>query len=148
MMKLVRYETPALDPLASVADLREEMGRWFDFAFSAGGRGATVPAIDVYRDQETFVLRAELPGVRKEDVSLEVTDGVLQLSGERKSEETPKEGESAVREISPSRFSRSIALPDEVQADKIEARFENGLLTVRLPKRAEAKPQKIAINVQ
>lgn len=139
-MKLVHYSTsPAL---------REEVDRLFDFAFPAFGRATFAsgftPAIDVEEDQNRFVVRAELPGLKKEEISLQVEDGSLVLEGERKAEEIP-EAETLVREIPRGRFIRRFALPAEVKADQVEARYENGVLTVVLPKREESKPRRIEI---
>ncbi len=156
-MKLIRYQnSPLFNPASSFTSLREEMDRLFDAAFPAlstlqregfPGRGPGEFPIDLYRDKENFVFRAELPGFRREDLSVEVTDGILTVTGHQKTEspqETP-ENEKAVQER---RVSRSIALPERVKVDAIQARYENGVLTVTLPQEEEAKPRQIAIDVK
>jgi HSP20 family protein len=140
-MKLVQYHTSPV--------LRDEVDRLFDFAFPVFSRaafgGGFTPAIDVEEDKDRFVVRAELPGLKKEEISLQVEDGSLVLEGERKAEENP-EAEALVREIARGRFVRRFALPAEVRAEQVEARYENGILTVTLSKREESKPRRIEIH--
>jgi HSP20 family protein len=151
-MKLMRYDTSLLDP---ESELRDEMSRLFDFAFPALSRVTQSPfgqsfgpAVDLYEEKDNFVLRAELPGMSKEEISLEIIDNTLILSGERKLASEKKDDEHPVREMGQGRFTRSIELPSEVQSDKIQARYENGILTITLPKKEEAKPKQITIDVK
>jgi HSP20 family protein len=151
-MKLMRYDTSLL---GSDTELRDEMSRLFDFAFPALSRvthpylGQSVnPAIDLYEEKDNFILRAELPGMTKEEIALEIMDDTLTLSGERKFAPEKKGDEAVRKEISQGPFTRSIALPKSVQADKVGARYENGILTVTLPKKEEAKPKQITIEVK
>jgi HSP20 family protein len=126
------------------------MNRVFDAFFGTrhGNGGATrrwVPAIDVVEDGEQLVLRADLPGMTEDDIEVEVKDGVLTVSGERKTEEK-KEDEGYFRvERAFGHFSRSLTLPEGVAADKVTANFDNGVLEVRIPKPEERKPHRIQI---
>ncbi|HUB67474.1 MAG TPA: Hsp20/alpha crystallin family protein [Candidatus Methylacidiphilales bacterium] len=157
-MKLIRYQTtPLLSPADSFTRLRDEMDRLFDVAFPAfsslqrdGGLSGDWQGefpIDLYQDKDAYVVRAELPGFRKEDLSVEVADGILTITGHQKTEAGPKEkdGEGATQER---RVSRSVSLPEHVNAEKIQGAYENGVLTVTLPKLEEVKPRQIAIEVK
>jgi HSP20 family protein len=128
------------------------MNRLFDGLFEpgTGAQGVParrwVPAMDLVETDEHFVLRADLPGVSEEDVKIELDERVLTVSGERKSDhETKKEGYYRV-ERSFGAFSRSLTLPQGVDAEAVSASFSNGVLEVRIPKPAAAKPRRIAIN--
>lgn len=145
-MALVRYDSGR-----ELDSLQTEMNRVFDAFFgtrTGNGSGAArrwVPAIDLAEDAEHLVLRADLPGLTEDDVEVEVTDGVLTISGERKAEEK-KEGEGYYRvERAFGRFSRSLSLPEGIDADKVTAEFDNGVLEVRIPKPEERKPHRVEI---
>jgi HSP20 family protein len=96
--------------------------------------------VDIYEDKDNTYVRAELPGVNRDDIHVEMVDGYLTRNASRKS----KDGE---REQSFS-FSRSVSIPESVETDKVAAAYENGILTVTLPKREEAKPRKISVAVK
>ena len=152
-MRLVRYAYPntrAFNPAAALltrspwSDLEGELNRLFqatlsDFAATAADRFP----VDLYEDKDNTYVRAELPGVIREDIGVELVDGNLAITASRK---TPAaEG----REESSFTLSRSISVPDtSVQADRITAAYENGVLTVTLPKREEAKPRKVTVAVK
>jgi len=103
------------------------------------------PAIEVKETIDAFVLKADIPGVEEKNLDVSVHNGTLTLSGHRASEER-KEGESyALYERQFGSFSRSFALPDMADGERIDAKLENGVLTVTIAKRSEAKPRKIAI---
>ena len=123
-----------------------EVDRMFDAFFGGEGEARRwVPAMDVWEEGEHFVLKADLPGVTESDVSIEVQDGTLTVSGERRSEER-KEGAGWYRyERSSGAFSRSLTLPEGVNPDGIEAEFATGVLTVRIPKPEERKPRRVEI---
>lgn len=106
---------------------------------------AWVPAVDVVETAEGLRIVAELPGVRPEDVKLSVENGVLTLRGEKRQEEESKPDTVHRYERSFGAFQRSFQLPSSVDADRIEARVEHGMLTVTLPKAEKAKPREIAI---
>jgi HSP20 family protein len=149
-MALVRWE-----PVRELSSLQNEMNRLFNTFFDApapgnGGGGALrrwVPAMDLVETDDHFVLRADLPGLSEEDVSIELEDNVLTVSGERKAErEEKKEGYYRV-ERSFGQFRRSLTLPDGVDAEGVAATFDKGVLEVRIPKPEERKPRKVAIQV-
>lgn len=103
------------------------------------------PATDLNETDDEFVMRMDLPGFEHEDIELTVEKNILTVSGRRTAEEVEEETDFHLRERTAERFSRSFALPRSVDADDVEARFANGVLTVHLPKVAEAKPRKIEI---
>jgi HSP20 family protein len=148
-MAIVRWE-----PLRDLASIQNEMNRLFGTVFDTpapGGNGNTLrrwmPAMDLVETEDQFVLRADLPGLSDGDVNIEVEDNVLTVSGERKSEhETSKEGYHRVERAFGS-FSRSLTLPEGVDADAVTAGFERGVLEIRIPKPEQRKPRKIAIGV-
>lgn len=110
------------------------------------GRGrAFVPAIDVSDDDHQYTISVELPGGRKEDVTVEVQDDVLTIRGEKKSEREEKKEKSRYVERSYGSFSRSFRLPADADAEHIDAAFKDGVLTLRLPKVEAAKPRTIAV---
>ncbi|MFO0744527.1 MAG: Hsp20/alpha crystallin family protein [Myxococcota bacterium] len=107
------------------------------------------PSVDIHETPEHFELRAELPGVKKEDVKLTLENGLLTLTGERKSEQETKETKAHRIERTFGRFERSFALPDTVDPEKILAEYKDGILLVKLAKRPappEKQPKSIAIN--
>ena len=106
--------------------------------FAGNTRGGSFP-VDIYGDNANTYVRAELPGVTRDAISVEFVDGSLSIQASRKGKSA--EGEDTVS------FSREIAIPDEIQADKVSATYENGVLTVTLPKSEEAKPRKINVSV-
>jgi HSP20 family protein len=125
----------------------EEMQRLQDEAFRSfgGQRQEWRPAVDIHEDEQAIKLMAELPGVRQEDVSVEIEDNVLTLTGERKLEhEDKREGYHRI-ERAYGAFSRSFVLPRTVDTQGIEAQMREGTLTVRLPKRAETQPRRIDV---
>jgi HSP20 family protein len=149
-MALIRWE-----PVRELNTLQSEMNRLFNNLFDApphnGGNAGTlrrwIPAMDLVETDDDFVLRADLPGLSDGDVNVELEDNVLTISGERKSEhEERKEGYYRVERASGA-FSRSLTLPEGVNAEAIKASFDKGVLEVRIPKPEERKPRKVAISV-
>lgn len=150
-MRIVQYSYPttrSLSPLFNLASrspwtgLEDEMNRLFLSALSNTAPSATGSgsfAVDLYDDKDNTYVRAELPGVKKEDIGVELVDGFLTLQATRKQ----KTGE---REESFS-YSRSIMISEEVKADQVSASYENGILTVKLPKQEESKPKKVSVSV-
>jgi len=106
------------------------------------------PAIDVAEHENEFVLLAEMPGVKKEDLKLTVENNALTLSGMRKPYEIPQDARVLLNEVRVREFSRSIEFPSDVEVDKIAAELQNGLLRVVLPKAEEAKPKQIEVEVK
>ncbi|HYG95642.1 MAG TPA: Hsp20/alpha crystallin family protein [Solirubrobacterales bacterium] len=147
-MALVRW-----DPARELDALQGDMNRLFDSFFgrregaAATGYGSRrwVPPMDLVETEDHLVLRADLPGVDRDEIEIEVKDGVLTVSGERRAQhEQKREGFHRV-ERSFGRFSRALELPKGVEADNIDASFERGVLEVRMPKPAERKPTRIEI---
>jgi HSP20 family protein len=152
-MNLIRYQNPECNPWSSFdrsLSLRDELNRLFDFAFPQRDSGlfsGWTPALDVYDEKENFVVKVELPGLKKEDIDIHLHDGVLTVSGERKHEREVKEGETFRSERYFGRFQRSVALPAPVDAAKVKASYKDGVLTIDLAKAEEAKPKQIAVSV-
>jgi HSP20 family protein len=147
-MALIRFE-----PARELASLQSEMNQLFSTFFgdttgpTNGQNRRWIPAMDLVETQDHFVVRADLPGVTEEDISIELEDNVLTISGERKLEEkAEKEGYFRV-ERSFGRFARTLTLPDGVDAEAIDAQFDSGVLEVRIPKPEQRKPRKVAIGV-
>jgi HSP20 family protein len=143
MSNLTRWE-----PVREMMTLREAMDRLFDDAFthpiSMSGVSA-MPAIDLYQTNDEVVVKAALPGLKADDVQISVTEDVLTLRGEFKQDNVQSESTYHIREKRIGSFERSIMLPTDVQTDKAKADFENGILTVSLPKADEVKPKTITI---
>ena len=125
----------------------QEFDRLFGSLFDNGGRQAQrwVPAMDLIEADDHFVLNADLPGLAEDDVAIEVQDNVLTISGSREAEHERKEKGWYRLERSYGSFSRSLTLPDGVDAEKVEANFDRGVLEIRVPKPEERKPRRISI---
>jgi HSP20 family protein len=125
-----------------------EIDRVFDAFFGQNEQSARrwVPPVDLVEAEDHFVLKADLPGLSEEDVSIEVQDGSLTISGERKAEHEERARGWYRIERSFGSFNRSLTLPDGVDADRIEASFSHGVLEVRIPKPEESKPRRIEIS--
>jgi HSP20 family protein len=104
--------------------------------------------VDLYQGKDAFTVRAELPGFRKEDISVEVADGVLTVAAHQKTDAKSDDNKEAATATHERRVSRAISVPENVDASKINAAYENGVLTVTLPKREEVKPKQIAVEVK
>ena len=124
-----------------------EFNRLFDTLFQpvAGSTSRWLPAMDLVEAEDHFVLKADLPGLDEDAVSIEVQDNVLTVSGERKSEHEQRQKGWYRVERSFGRFSRSLTLPEGVNADGISANFDKGVLEIRIPKPEERKPRRIEI---
>ena len=125
----------------------QEVNRLFNTLFDAGEASAQrwAPAMDLVEAEDHFVLRADLPGLAEDDVAIEVQDNTLTVSGERKAEQEQHEKGWYRVERQFGRFSRSLTLPEGINADAIEAAFDKGVLEVRIPKPEERKPHRIQI---
>jgi HSP20 family protein len=147
MSNLTRWE-----PVREMMTLREAMDRLFDDAFTRPinlrDGGWSAPAVDMYQTDDEVVVRAALPGFKADEVQINVTGDVLTLRGELKHQEENKERSWHIREHRWSSFERYIALPTEVTADKAVADFENGVLTITLPKAEEVKPKTITVKAK
>ena len=147
-MALIRWT----DPFRDIATLQDRMHQIFGDHLDRGrseeglGTGVWMPAVDIYETKDAICVRAELPGVDKDAVSVEVKDGVLALRGERKFEKEVKEENYHRVERSYGTFHRSFSLPSSVDGERVTARMKDGVLEVTLPKREEAKPKQIKIS--
>ena len=138
------------DPFREFMSLRNAIDRLFEDAFVMPSRvwAPTTEwslALDVAEDENGFIVKAAIPGVRPEDLDISLADNVLTIRGEVKADEEIKEEQYHVRERRYGAFSRSIRLPAPVDADHVEATYENGVLTLRIPKAEEVRPKKIAV---
>jgi HSP20 family protein len=143
-MALVRW-----DPARGLDTFHTDINRVFDTFFGGltanGAMRRWVPAMDLVETDDHLVLRADLPGLDKDDVNIEVNDGILTVSGERKAEhEETKNGYHRV-ERAYGGFSRSLSLPQGIDAEQVQADFDKGVLEVRIPKPAERKPHRVQI---
>ena len=145
-MELVRWE-----PFAGFGNLRSVFNDLLDENFDrSSARPSTskwYPAVDVLESKESYLIRTELPGMKREDIKVEVKDGTLVLSGERKSEKPAEGVEYRHAERVAAKFWRSFSLPETVKQDAIEATYKDGILEIRVPKAEEAKPRQIEISV-
>ncbi|ACB74214.1 Hsp20/alpha crystallin family protein [Opitutus terrae] len=152
-MRIVRYTYPNYRSLAPAwgalsrspwTGLEGEIDRLFETALSGFNEtfGRTEFPVDLYEDKDNTYVRAELPGLERDDINVEMVEDYLTISGKRKTADADGKEEESFS------FSRSVNIPEEVQADKVNAAYENGVLTVTLPKREEAKPRKISVAVK
>jgi HSP20 family protein len=125
-----------------LANLQDDLGRLFESPVRAWA-----PTLDVHEDKDNFVIRAELPGLKREDIDVSLQDGALVISGERKFEKTEEGTEVHRQERYYGKFQRALTLSEPVAADKVKADYKDGVLTVTLPKTEEAKPKKIDVHV-
>ncbi len=140
-------------PMRNLASFQDEMNRMFQEFFRGGtgeeagwGLRTWTPAVDIYDTDDALVLKAELPGVSKDDVSIEIHNNTLILRGERKHEAEVKEGDYYRAERAYGTFQRSFVLPTLVDQDEVQATYTDGVLELRLPKSEAAKPKRIAIS--
>jgi HSP20 family protein len=147
-MAIVRF-----DPFREMAVLQDrvnrvfgDLGRRFDDDVTA--RGAWVPPVDIYEnDQHELVLKAELPDLKREDLDIRVENNALTLSGQKKAEEEVNDDHYHRIERTYGHFSRTFTLPNTVDTGKIVAEYKNGVLTVKLPKREDARPKQIQVQI-
>ncbi len=146
-MPIVRWE-----PFRDLVTTQDRLNRLFNetmgrFVGNEGTRsGAWVPSVDIYETEQDIVLTAELPGVDPKDVEATVHEGTLYLKGERKYEKEVKEESYHHVERAYGSFARSFELPASVDADKVQAEFKDGVLTLTMPKKEEARAKKIKIS--
>jgi HSP20 family protein len=147
-MSLINYTNPNI---SAWSPLRDHFSRLFELVYpgrsTAESLGDWSPALDAFEDNDKYVVSLEVPGLKKEDISVVVHDGVLTVSGERKTEKDVKTGIVHRTERYYGKFSRSVSLPSAVKADKVLANYKDGILTVEVPKADEAKPKSIEVKV-
>jgi HSP20 family protein len=141
-----------VDPFRELAAMQDRMARLFGDAYlrdeDTGFRGTWAPAVDIYETEtHDLVLKAELPGMNREDIEVSVENSTLVLKGTKKFDSDVKEEQYRRIERSYGTFHRSFTLPNTVDASKVSAEYKNGVLTVKLPFREEAKPRTINVEV-
>ncbi len=148
-MALIRW-----DPFREMSALQERMNRLFsDVRAQAPVRGeeivqgAWIPAVDIFETNEAIVLKAELPGITAQDISVEVKDNTLTLKGEKKFEKEVKEENYHRVERSCGSFQRAFTLPGTIHQEKVKAKFKDGILEITLPKVEEAKPKQVKVEI-
>jgi HSP20 family protein len=143
-MKLIQYQRPGLvwPSFGRLAGLQDELDQLFESPLTGWA-----PALDVQEDKDTFTVRVELPGFKREDIDVSLHDGALVLTGDRRSEKVEEGVEIHRQERFYGTFQRALTLPEPVAADKVKADCKDGVLTVTLPKTEEAKPKKIDVSV-
>lgn len=150
-MNIIRFQRPSLwnwSGFDQLNDLRDEINRLFEPLDANGSSGAFntwAPALDLHEDKDNLILRAELPGLKKEDIEISLHENAVTISGERKNEKKYEGANTSREERFFGRFTRSLNLPKTVDAGKVKATYVDGVLTVTLPKAEEAKPRQIQI---
>ena len=149
MTNLVRWE-----PFRDLVSLREAMDRLFEESFVRPRTtwlapiGVEALAVDMYETDDAVVVKSAIPGIKPEDLEISVTGDTLTIKGETRAEEEVKEENYIRRECRYGSFCRSLAIPVSVVADEAEAEFENGVLTLTLPKAEEVKPRAIKVKAK
>ncbi len=142
-----------VQPISSIFDL----ARWFEdfprrslFSSLAAPSLMTdvVPAVDVYEEGNDYVLKAELPGLKKEDIDITMTDDSITISGEKSHQEEIKRKDYCLWERSYGSFSRSFSIPGEIQTNKVTSKYADGVLEIRMPKSEEAKKKEVKLKIQ
>ena len=149
MSILVPVKRNAAFPWSGFSELEQQFDRLFNGNLPGmrSASGTWLPAVDIRETDDAFILEADLPGLTKEDISLSVVEDRITLKGSRKREERHEEKGYRRYERAEGTFERSFRIDGGIDAAKVEARFENGVLTVRLPKPEESKPRQIEVKV-
>jgi HSP20 family protein len=149
MSNLIRWQ-----PMREMVTLRDAMDRLFDDAFTRpwsitdAGRTSMVPSIDMFETENDVVIKAALPGMKAEDVEINITGEMITIKGQTKEKSEVKEKAYHIREHRWGAFERSLALPTMVLSDKARAEFEDGVLVITLPKAEEVKPKTITVKAK
>jgi HSP20 family protein len=154
-MTLTRWQkadSTGWNPFDELSLLRDEVSRLFGTPLMSATKSqffsSWAPVVDLLEDKDNLIVRAELPGLNKDDIDVSLHDGALTISGERKSEQKREEAQTYRTERFSGRFQRSIGLPVPVTADKVSASYKDGILTITLPKTEESKPKQIQVSVK
>ena len=144
-MSLVRWE-----PFRDLLSLQQRLNRGFESARQTSEEqlGTWAPAVDIYETEKEIVLKADLPGLKLEDVDISLNNNVLSVRGERRFEKEVKDDNYHRVERAYGNFVRTFTLPNTVNVEQIEASYENGVLKIAMPKREEARPKQIKVNVK
>jgi len=140
------------DPFRELATLQDRMNRLFQETAGSGETsltttGAFIPPVDVYEDEQGLRLKLEVPGIEEKDLDVRIENNVLSIRGERKFEKEEKEENFHRIERRYGSFARSFTLPNTIDSEKIAAEYKNGVLTLQLGKKAEAKPKQIKVSI-
>lgn len=153
-MAIVRWRRrDEWDPFKDLIDLQKEINRLFETSFSRlpqrfVSEETFAPAIDLYEDENEYVVEAELPGLKQGEIKVSVEDDILSISGEKKREKEVKEENLYRSERFYGKFERQIVLPQNADRENIKASYKDGVLKVIIPKKEEAKPKKVDIKVE
>ncbi len=156
LSKFMPFRSPVWEPEAELRRMERDMAKLFGRQFLLGGpdeeetmaAAQWAPAVDVSEDDKEYLVKAELPELKKEDVKVNVENGTLAISGERQAEKEEKGKKFHRIERSFGCFQRRFALPEGIDPGKVKAEFKDGLLLVHLPKDEKAKPKAIEVKVQ
>jgi HSP20 family protein len=151
MSSLIKRDRRELNPWTTFRDLEEQFSQFFrDFpmATGIGAESSWVPAVDLTETDDAYLLEADLPGMKREDIELTVIDDVITLKGERKEEKSEEQKGYRRVERSYGSFQRAFRVLGGVDTEKVDASFEEGVLKVSLPKRPESKPKAIEVKVK
>ena len=146
MAKLAKWS-----PFKEIMDVRDDFDRLVDRIFNRDfdlWEGGRVPAIDVYEEGDNIIVKAEVPGVKKEDISVSLNGDILTISGKSEEEKEVKKENFYRKEIRSGTFSRSITLPAQIDKDKVKASYKDGVLQLTLPKSPEEKKKEVKIKVE
>jgi HSP20 family protein len=148
-MALIRWE-----PAVELNSIQTEMNRLFTSLFDSPTRPATgeasrrwIPAMDLVESGDHYLLHVDLPGLSEQDIDVELDAGVLRISGERRSQSSDQQGGYRRIERSFGRFSRSLKLPEGVDADAVQASFDKGVLEIKINKPEQIKPRKVTVAI-
>jgi HSP20 family protein len=148
----MRATISRFDPFRGESSLQHQINRLFSEAFDRGSDEGNLttwaPSVDIYETEHELVVKADLPDIKPEELNIRVESNILTIRGERKFEKKVDEGNYLRVERSYGTFSRSFALANTVNTEAIKANYQNGVLTLRIPKREEAKPKQIKVNVE
>lgn len=148
-MAIVRWR-----PFRDMMSIQDEMNMLFDdflgrpLMRTEWSEGVWNPSVDISETKDNVIIKAEMPGLAKEDVKISMQDNMLTLTGEKKQEKEEKESNYHRVERSYGAFSRSFTLPTSVKSDKIKATYKDGILSITLPKTEEVKPKEIPISIE
>ena len=149
MSNVIRWQ-----PLSEMVTLRDAMDRLFDDAFTRplgaadGGRFSMAPSVDLFETENDVVIKAALPGIKPDEVDINVTGEMITIKGETKDQSDEQDKAYHIREQRWGRFERGVSLPTSIVADKAKAEFENGILSITLPKADEVKPRTITVKAK
>lgn len=151
-MAIIRRPKDVYDPFRELRALQNEINDLFDFNRFSGTEGLFdrnfSPAMDVVETTDGFTVTCELPGLDQQEIDINITSNVLTIRGEKKSDTTAKEKKVFRREIRTGSFQRTLSLPVAVDSEKVTADLKDGILSITLPKREDAKPKQISVNIK